>query len=68
MQEPIVTVVLEEHQSEVVVNPPLPPKQVHVHVSLSLVVRHFLPNSIYVSNSLFYMKLTYIYATLYAGP
>ena len=26
MQEPIVIVVLEEHQSEVVVNPPLPPK------------------------------------------
>ena len=30
MQEPIVTVVLEEHQSKVVVNPPLPPRQVHV--------------------------------------
>ena len=30
MQEPIDTVVLEEHQSEVVVNPPLPPIRVVV--------------------------------------
>ena len=65
MQEPIETVVLEEQQSEVVVNPPLPPNQVHVCFAFfgNIIFR---PCSIYVSDSLFYLKLTYM--LLYVGP
>ena len=65
MQEPIETVVLEEHQSEVVVNPPLPPSQVHVCFALFDNII-FYPCIVYVSDSLFYLKLTYM--LLYAGP
>ena len=59
MQESIELVVLEEHKSEVVVNPPLPPLQVHVCFTFfeNIICR---PCSIYVSNSFYYLKLTYV--------
>ena len=65
MQASIEPVVLEEHQIKVVVNPSLPPSQVHVCFAFfdNIIFR---PCSIYVSDSLFYLKLTYM--LLYVGP
>ena len=65
MQESIEIVVLEEHQSEVVLDPPLPAYQVHVCFAFfgNIIFRRC---SIYVSNSFYYLKLTYM--LLYASP
>ena len=65
MQESIQTVVLEEHQREVVVDPPIRPRQVHVCFAFfgNIIFR---PCSIYVSDYFYYLKLTYM--LLYAGP
>ena len=59
MQESIETVVLEEHQSEVVVDPPFSPRQVHACFAFFRNII-FHPCSIYVSHSFYYMKLTYM--------
>ena len=59
MQEYIERVVLEEHQSEVVGDPPLSPRQVHVCFTFFENII-FCPCSIYVSDSFYYLKLTYV--------
>ena len=59
MKASIELVVLEEHQSEVVGDPPLPPRQVHVCFAFfENIIFH--PCSIYVSDSFYYLKLTYV--------
>ena len=62
MQASIQPVVLEEHQSEVVGDQPLPPCQVHVCFTFFENII-FRPCSLYVFDSFYYMKLTYV--TLY---
>ena len=59
MQASIEPLVLEEYQSEVCGDPPLPPHQVHVcFVFFENIIFH--PCSIYFSDSFYYMKLTYV--------
>ena len=59
MEESIEPMVLEEHQSEVVENPPLPPFQVHVCFAFFENII-FYPCSIYVLFSFSYLKLVYV--------
>ena len=59
MQESIEPVVLEENQSEFVGDPPFRPYQVHVCFAFFENII-FYPCSIYVSDSLYYLKLTYV--------
>ena len=59
MQSPSEALVHEEHQIEVVVDPPPPPRQVHVFFSFfENIIFH--PCSIYVSDYFYYLKLTYV--------
>ena len=59
MQASIEPLVLEEHQSEVVGDPPLPPRQVHVCFTFfENIIFH--PFCIYVSDSFNYLKFTYV--------
>ena len=59
MQGTIEPLVLEEHQHEVVSNPPLPPHQVHVCFAFFENII-FCPCSIYVYEYFYYLNLTYV--------